>query len=171
VEAKFNAPLEKFENNLWLFHVKVPENIYALFSAEKIKRIKVSYNGCPPLHNAFLSYGNNKYYIKLNKATMKENKFVVGDLLSVFIEKDTSKYGVPISEEMSELLTLDPEGEILFHKLTPGKIRSLLFKVNGYKSSDKRIEKSVIILEHLKANNGKLDWKMLNDAFKTGLKL
>ena len=76
---------------------------------------------------------------------------------------------MPISEEMKELLEIDPEGEALFHKLTPGKIRSLLHFVNKYKSSDKRIEKSVIILEHLKANNGTLDWKTLHDAFKTGL--
>ena len=171
MKADFKATLEKFEDNLWPFHVKVPGDVYAMFSEEKIKRIMVSFNGCPPLHNAFLSYGNNNYYIKLNKATMKENKLNVGDLLSVHIEKDTSKYGVPIAEEMTELLAQDPEGEVLFHKLTPGKIRSLLFKVNGFKSSDKRIEKSVIILEHLKANNGNLDWKMLNEAFKSGLRL
>ena len=37
---------------------------------------------------------------------------------------------MPISEEMKELLELDPDGEVLFHKLTPGKIRSLLHIVN-----------------------------------------
>ena len=91
--------------------------------------------------------------------------------IEVTIEEDKSKYGMPIAPEMEELLLQDPEGEHLFHKLTPGKVRSLLYKIHGYKSSDKRIETSIIILEHLKANSGKLDWKMLNEAFKIGFKL
>jgi len=76
---------------------------------------------------------------------------------------------MPISEELEEILSQDPDGSELFHKLTPGKIRSLIYHVGKYKSSDKRVEKGVIILEHLKANEGKLDWKMLNEAFKQGL--
>ena len=171
MKSTFNALLEKFEDNLYPFHVKVPEDIYTQFAEQNIKRIIVVFNGSAAIHNAFLPYGKGKYYIKLNKATMKANRFIVGDSISVTIEKDTSKYGVALAEEMAELLTLDPEGEALFHKLTPGKIRSLLFKINNYKSSDKRIEKSVIILEHLKANDGVLDWKMLNEAFKSGFKL
>jgi len=100
---------------------------------------------------------------------MKKQRLNVGDSLAVIVEEDTSKYGVPMPEEMEELLLQDPEGEAVFHALTAGKIRSLLFKVNGFKSVDKRIEKSIIILEHLKANDGKLDWKMLNEAWKMGL--
>lgn len=167
----FKATLDKYDDSLWPFHVKVPDEIYAEFTDKKIKRIIVTFNGSSPVHNAFLPEGEGKYYIKLNKKTMKENNLAVGDTLTVTLVEDTSKYGVPIAEEMKELLALDPDGEVMFHKLTPGKIRSLLFKINGFKSSDKRIEKSVIILEHLKANNGLLDWKMLNEAFKTGLRL
>lgn len=166
----FSAVLEKFEDTLYPYHVKVPQDVYDLFVKNKIKRLLVRYNGEGPLHNSFLSKAGGIKYIKLNKPTMKDMNLQVGDTLQVEIEEDNSKYGMPIASEMEELLIQDVEGEQLFHKLTPGKIRSLLFKINGYKTSDKRIEIAVIILEHLKANGGKLDWKMLNEAFKTGMK-
>ena len=170
MEANFKAIIEKFDDSkLYMLHVKVPNHIYLDFKTQGIKRIVVTFNGSTLTHNAFLSDKEYGIYIKLSKDVMKKGNLVLGQEVQVHIMKDTSKYGMPISPEMEELLLQDTEGEAYFHKLTPGKIRSLLFKVNGYKSSDKRIEKSVIILEHLKANNGGLDWKMLNEAFKTGL--
>ena len=113
--------------------------------------------------------GNGKYFLMLSKDLMKKFQLLEGQTVDVFIEQDNTRYGMPISEELKELLDLDPDGEVYFHKLTPGKIRSLLHFVNKFNSSDKRIEKSVIILEHLKSNNGSLDWKSLNEAFKNGL--
>ena len=169
MKADFTASLDKFDEGLYLYHVKVPRQVYEKFAEQKIKRVVASYNGGDPIHNAFLSSGQANYYLKISKDTMKKQRLNVGDSLAVIVEEDTSKYGVPMPEEMEELLLQDPEGEAVFHALTAGKIRSLLFKVNGLKSVDKRIEKSIIILEHLKANDGKLDWKMLNEAWKMGL--
>ena len=166
MEATFQAVISKYDDSLWPFHVKVPDDIYQSFAAQKIKRVMMQMNDSEKMHAGFISEGNGKYFLKLSKVVMKSLHLAVGQSVEVKIEKDTTKYGMPISDEMKELLELDPEGEAFFHKLTPGKIRSLLHKVNSFKSSDKRIEKSVIIMEHLKANGGKLDWKMLNEAFK-----
>lgn len=149
----------------------VPDHIYKHFSEAGIKRIVSTFDNSKPRYNAFLSDKERGRYIKMSKDVMKEMSFAIGQEINVHLVEDTSKYGMPISPEMEELLILDPDGEKLFHLLTPGKIRSLLHKINGYKSSDKRIEKSVIILEHLKANNGQLDWKMLNEAWKSGLNM
>jgi hypothetical protein len=171
MKMKFTTPLEKFEKSLYPYHVKVPYEIYQSYTQIKIKRILVSFNGGTQVHNAFLSNGDGVKYIKLNKETMKEKDLKVGDMLLVVIEEDKSIYGAPIAHEMKELLMQDEEGERLFHKLTAGKIRSLLFKINGYKTIEKRIETSIITLEHLKANSGKLDWKMLNEAIKMGFKI
>ncbi|MEM9544408.1 MAG: YdeI/OmpD-associated family protein [Bacteroidota bacterium] len=168
MEATFNAVVSKFDDSIWGFHIKVPDQIYSAFAKEKIKRVLMHFDGSNPLHAGFMPEGDGKYFLMLSKDVMKKMQLALGQNVEVKIVKDTSKYGMPISEEMQELLELDPDGEELFHKLTPGKIRSLLHFVNKYKSSDTRIEKSVIILEHLKANNGKLDWKMLHEAFKRG---
>lgn len=169
----FHAVIEKFSDHkkLYLVHIMVPHDIYQQYANTGTSRIIATFDGSNPVHNAFLSDKERGQYIKMSKGIMKEKNLAIGQEIEVCLREDTSKYGMPIPEEMEELLTLDPDGEKLFHSLTPGKIRSLLFKVNGYKSSDKRIEKSVIILEHLKVNNEALDWKMLNEAWKIGLKL
>lgn len=165
----FTAPLEKFDTGLYLYHVKVPKMIYNQFAREKITRIICRYNDSYPVHNAFLSAGQAQYYIKLSKETMKEMGLELGDKITVDVQEDDSKYGMPLPVEMEEVLLQDPEGAEIFDALTPGKIRSLLFRINGFKTSNTKIEKSVIIIEHLKANNGHLDWKMLIEAWKTGL--
>jgi len=171
MSAKFDAVITRFDDSIWSLHVKVPEDIYQSFASEKIKRVMMQINGSEPLHAGFMPEGDGKYFLMLSKNVMKQHNLSEGQKVTVQLSEDTSKYGMPISEEMQELLEQDPEGATLFHKLTAGKIRSLLHFVNKYKSSDKRIEKSVIILEHLKANGGKLDWKMLNQAFKVGVEL
>ena len=87
------------------------------------------------------------------------------------MEKDESKYGIPMPEEMQEALYMDPEADQLFHKLTPGKQRSLLYIIGKPKSSNKRIEKAIVILEHLKTQGGKVDFKQLNIDFKEANRL
>lgn len=169
MKASFQTHISKFDDSIWSYHLKVPEDIYQSFAKLKIKRVLMQINSSEKLHAGFMPEGNGKYFLMLSKELMKNLQFAGGQLVSVCIEEDTTRYGMPISDEMKELLELDPEGEALFHNLTPGKIRSLLHFINKFKSSDKRIEKSIIILEHIKANSGKLDWKALNEAFKTGL--
>lgn len=171
MKAEFEAIISRFDDSIWAFHLKVPQKLYQSFADQNIKRVLMQIDGSEKLHAGFMPEGEGKYFFMLSKDVMKKLQLAEGQKVTVNLEKDTSKYGMPIAEEMQELLTLDPEGESLFHQLTAGKIRTLLHFVNKFKSSDKRIEKSVIILEHLKANGGKLDWKMLHKAFKTGIGL
>ena len=111
--------------------------------------------------------GDSIYFIKVNKELRILNKLNLGQEINVAILKDESKYGMPLPEEMKELLTQDPEGENYFNQLTPGKQRGLLYLVGKMKSSNKRIEKSLIILGHLKEQCGQLDYKILHEDFKS----
>lgn len=169
MKANFKTVIDKFEDSLWGYHLKVPDEIYQQFANKKIKRVMMQINDSEKLHAGFMPEGNGKYFLMLSKDLMKKLELARNQLVGVTIEEDTSKYGMPICNEMKELLSLDPEGEAYFHKLTPGKIRSILHYVNKFKSSDKRIEKSVIVMEHLKANQGNLNFKALHQAFKNGL--
>jgi uncharacterized protein YdeI (YjbR/CyaY-like superfamily) len=73
---------------------------------------------------------------------------------------------MPICEELEVMLQEDPEFDSFFRSLTPGTIRSLIYLVGKFKSSDLRIRSAVVIADHLKANNGNLDNKMLYEALK-----
>lgn len=64
------------------------------------------------------------------------------------------------------MLDQDEQGNELFHALTKGKQRSLVYLVTKVKNSDSRLNKSLAIIEHLKDVKGQLDFKMLNEKIK-----
>ncbi len=113
--------------------------------------------------------GDGGFFININKKIRDKLKLKVGMQVQASLRKDESKYGLPMPEELDELLKQDVEGDRLFHALTPGKQRNLLYIVGNAKKSDTRITRAIIVVEHLKANDGKIDFKMLNQALKEGL--
>jgi uncharacterized protein YdeI (YjbR/CyaY-like superfamily) len=68
--------------------------------------------------------------------------------------------------ELHEVLKQDREGNKLFHSLTAGRQRSILYFVGKVKDIDKRIHTALIFIEHLKKNEGKIDQKQLQAELK-----
>ncbi len=62
---------------------------------------------------------------------------------------DTSKYGVEVPEEFTAVLESDPMAAENFEKLSDGLKRSLIYYVKRFKSSQTRIDKTLIIAENL----------------------
>ncbi|MEZ4839231.1 DUF1905 domain-containing protein [Flavobacterium sp.] len=165
---KFNGQVCSFEDNAlyWELHIPIPAAIFEeLIEEAKDKRVVCTLNEKFSFHCAMLPKGSF-HYILLNREISRKLNLHLNDDVEVELIKDDSKYGMSLSEEMEEVFFSDPEGSDLFHKLTPGKQRSLIHIVNKYKSSQLRIEKSFVILDHLKNRNGILDFKCLNEDFK-----
>ena len=55
----------------------------------------------------------------LNMKICKKLNCKVGDTITIELKKEIAKYGLAISEEMEEVLYIDPKGSVIFHKLTP----------------------------------------------------
>lgn len=164
----FTALLSVFDDNSlsWEKHLPIPDVIFTeMLAIAPNKRVICTLNHAVTFHCAMMPKGSF-HYILVNNETCKKMKLQVNDEVEVEISKDDSKYGMNISEELEEVLFSDPEGSLLFHRLTPGKQRSLIHIINKFKSSQLRIEKSFVILEHLKRQKGILDFKKLNDDFK-----
>jgi uncharacterized protein YdeI (YjbR/CyaY-like superfamily) len=53
-------------------------------------------------------------------------------------------------EELSEVLCQDPDADAVFQNLTDGNKRGIIYLVTLLKTSDKRIERALIIAEKLK---------------------
>lgn len=162
----FQSTIENMDSSVYYFHVTVPPKIAKQFITKESKRVVCTLNNSISFQAAILSKGDGGYFIQINKENRKKLKLNVGDKVEVSIEKDESKYGLPMPEEMEELLLMDPEGDAVFHSLTPGKQRSLLFIIGKPKNSDTRLKKAVVVVDYLKMTGGTLDFKELNEAFK-----
>ena len=170
MKKKFTTSIGKLEDSrVYMYHLIIPEEVYLFFKEKKQKRLNCSVNDMEAYPSAILNLKTGYYYINLNKERMKKLQGKVGDKVTVVLEADTSEYGMPMPKELEELFIQDEEAKLVFHKLTPGKQRSLLYLVGKIKSQNKRIEKSIIMTNYLKRVKGALDFKELNKAFKDGL--
>ena len=166
----FTSEIFEIQNNVWNMGFEVPRHVVTQYLGKDYKRVQCTLNGAHTFQCALMPLGDDRYFINVNSAIQKKLSLNLGDEVSVKLEPDTSKYGLPMPEELEALLEIDPEGDRIFHRLTPGKQRNLLHIVGLPKSSEIRVKKAMVIVEYLKEVNGKLDFKELNQAFKNANK-
>jgi hypothetical protein len=119
------------------------------------RRVVCTINGKETFQCALLPSDGN-FVIVVNKAKRTRLGIAEGVKITVELARDESKYGLPMPAELKEVLKQDRIGDKLFHKLTPGKQRSILHWVGQVKDIDKRIHTALIFIEHLKKNEGKI---------------
>ena len=167
--TSFKAVIDRFDSNLWHFYVMVPTKIALKFIDGKDKRVVCTLNKTETFHAALMHKGGGEFFIMVNKQLRSKLKVKDGDEIHVSLAKDTSEYGLPLPEEFKELLKQDIAGNDIFHTLTAGKQRTLLYIIGKPKSSDLRIRNGIAVLEHLKRNKGKIDYKQLNIDMRNAL--
>ena len=132
------------------------------------RRVVCTINGEETFQCALLP-SDGDFVIVVNKAKRQKLGIGDGDTIAVELNRDDSKYGLPMPAELQEVLNQDPQGDKLFHSLTPGKQRSILYFVAKVKDIDRRIHTSLIFIEHLKKNDGKIVSEQLQDELKRPL--
>jgi bifunctional DNA-binding transcriptional regulator/antitoxin component of YhaV-PrlF toxin-antitoxin module len=163
---RFVAPLERSDNKLWGSHVRVPARIAGELASGRSRRIICTLNDAEPFQCALLPFGSGQFVISVNKTLRTKLGIEIGDDLSVTVRKDDSTYGLPVPEELMELFTQDKEGDRLFHALTGGKQRTLLYMIGSAKDPDKRIHRALVIMRHLKENLGKINYRQLYHSLR-----
>src|SRR5687768_17383041 len=158
---EFTTKLENFHTRLWTFHVKVPKDIAAHFLEKGIKRVVANLNNSVTFQCGLMPAGDGVYFININKKIRDHLKIKEGSKLNVTLTKDESEYGLPFPDELKELLDQDAEGNKLFHELTPGKQRNMSYAVSQVKNVDLRIHRALVVIEHLKKNKGKINFREL----------
>lgn len=106
--------------------------------------------------------GNGDFFINVSKNVRKAANLELGDEVNFTLDADKSEYGMPVPEELVELWAMDEQAYSVFHKLTAGKQRSLLYRMGQPKTSATRAKRAVQFMEYLKSTNGILDYKELN---------
>lgn len=162
----FTALLENFNSNLWGYHISVPELIAKVFLEKGGRRVVCRLNDGVEFQCALMPKGDGSYFININKKLRDKLGLKLGMQVQASLRKDDSEYGLPMPEELAELLKQDEDGNVLFHALTPGKQRTLLYIAGSPKTSDTRLRRAIVVIEHLKANGGKVNFRQLNEDMK-----
>jgi len=164
---EFTGKLENFNTRLWSYHIKVPLHVAAHFKEKGVKRLVCRLNDTLEFQCAIMPAGDDVFFINVNKKIRDQLKLKEGTKVEVHLTIDTSDYGLPFPEELKELLDQDKQGNRLFHELSPGKQRNLIYIVGQVKNTDLRIHRAMVILDHLKHNGGKINFRQLNQELRT----
>ncbi len=165
VSMRFKTELTRaMPESGWVFLVIEPKIAKKFPTDGKSRRVVCQINDGEPFQCAILPWGEI-FYIIVNKKRRDAIGINVGDTVNVVLTEDDSKYGLPMPDEFREVLNQDPDGDKLFHSLTAGKQRSILYLLGNIKNIDDRIYQALIIVDHIK-ENGKVDDKKLYEELK-----
>ena len=150
----FTSKIEHLDK-LRMSYISVTDEILQEFMEKGDKllynqRFDVTINDQVSWQGGTVSLGNNTAYITFSKARMKEIDVGLGDTVTVQLVKNRLEYGFDVPEEFEEVLKQDPLANERFQALTKGTRRAVIYLVIQVKSSQKRIEKSIFLLENLK---------------------
>jgi hypothetical protein len=163
----FTSVLERSDNKLWGSHFPVPNRVVTPLIEDNSRRVVCTLNGTVEYQCAMLPHGNGSFVITVNTKRCDQLGLKFGMEIDVALRKDASEYGLPMPEELQELFRQDKQGSKVFHALTRGKQRTLLYIVGNAKSSEKRVVRAIAVVNHLKVNKGKINYKQLNIALKS----
>ncbi len=166
-ELRFTSTLEKSTNKLWGSHFRVPPEVVKRLVKGTDRRVVCRLNDKVTFQCAMLPQQGGRFVISVNQQLCKKLKLDYGMEIQASLKKDESEYGLPLPEELEEVFRQDAAGNKLFHALTKGKQRTLLYIVGQGKTPDHRIAQSLAIVNHLKINKGKINYRQLSNTLKT----
>jgi hypothetical protein len=163
---RFTAILEQSTNTLWGSHLRVPQSVAEKLVRGGSRRVLRTLNGSEPHQCALLSYGEGTFVLSVNKKWCDVLHLEIGSAVKVSLQQDESKYGLPMPAELNELFRQDREGRRLFHSLTQGRQRTLLYIIGLASDPEARAWRASIIIRHLRENSGKIHYRQLSQSLK-----
>lgn len=148
--------LEKPKMKIVVIPKKLVEDIGGLGT-----RLLCSVSGYPEFHCGMVAYGNGRGYISINQKRLNKFGVNLGEEVSLELRLDYSKYGMEMPEELDALLEQDSEGAKLFEGLSDGKKRYIIHYVASVKSSQLKIDRSIMLINNLKTMGEKFDFRHL----------
>lgn len=114
------------------------------------KRVFCILNEKVQLHAAIQKTRDGLHYLMIASKHLKALGIKVNNIVKADITIDTAEFQFNMPEELAEVLATDELANEIFSGLTDGNKRGLMALVNMVKSSDKKIDRSLLIAEKLK---------------------
>jgi uncharacterized protein YajQ (UPF0234 family) len=140
--------IEKFLNGVHF--ITIEDKVANGLIKKGSKRVVCTLNNELKLHAALLTKKEGGYYIIIGSSSLKKLKVTKGIVITAYLKADISTYQFDMPEELQEVLDTDKKANTIFHTLTAGNQRGLIYLVNAVKSSEKKIERALEIAEKIK---------------------
>lgn len=124
---------------------------HARLSKGNNKRVICKVPGTDPFHAAIQNSREQGPYLIVRSTVGRKLRLREGMEVEASLEIDRTPLQFEMPEEFREVLNSDPEAATLFEKLTDGNKRGLIALACTVKSVQKRIDRALIIMDHLKA--------------------
>ncbi|SFR31269.1 Bacteriocin-protection, YdeI or OmpD-Associated [Robiginitalea myxolifaciens] len=112
--------------------------------------VVVEFEGKTLSFHAALRKYKGRFQIMFSKNKQKELGVFPNDYIRLYLRKDTTRYGVEMPEELTEVFYQDPEAHELFKTLSDGACRSVIYAVLRYKTPQRRVELALEVCNRLK---------------------
>jgi hypothetical protein len=140
--------LNKFDSGM--HYILLDPKMVKAFTKDKNNRILCKLNDKEEFHCAILPKKEGGHFINIGSTTCKKLKIKEGSKVTAYFSIDSSDYQFEMPEEFKEVLDSDPKANKIFHGLTEGNQRGLFYLVMQVKSTDKRIERALKIVDKIK---------------------
>ena len=140
--------IEKFASGM--HYILLNAKTAASLTRHNNKRVICTLNKQVQFHCAIMPKKEGGSYINIGKAICTKLKLKVGSIVTATFKEDKTEYQFEMPEELKEVLATDDKANKIFHTLTPGNQRGLIYIVTMVKSSNKRIERALTIAEKIK---------------------
>jgi len=149
LRARFESIVEAARRG-WPASLPVPSAVAARFVMDARPVRVICTLGTARFPCAIVSSGDRRF-IHLSQRLRDEAGVAIGQRVSVTLVRDErpSEVGLPV--ELEEVLRQEPSGAKLFAALTPGRQRGIAALVLRVKSSERRIEKALAIVQAIEA--------------------
>jgi len=164
-QARFSGVVEQRAYKGAMPYLRVPREVAECFVRETPPGARVG----PPRMQCtigetsfacgLMPLGDGDSQIILSKRLRDVLGLVVGSAVRATLTPDTSDYGLPMPEELAEVLAQEEAGAQAFEALTPGRKRGILSMVARHKTSDRRIAHALAIVRAV--TEGVTDLKQL----------
>lgn len=152
-EFEFNSEVGQFTDapqGLNMHYLVVPASVVKKINGSLPARFVVRL-GDFTWHGAVMSMGDGRGFVMVNRQNVKKLGLGIGSKVKLHLKEDDSQYGMPMCDELQEVLRQDAEANERFHGLTPGKQRNIIHYVGKTKNPQLRIDKALFFMENLKA--------------------
>jgi hypothetical protein len=154
------APIVSYETAVVKLHylsyivVEVPPHILDQLPGKIEKgnynqRLIIRLDGKVQWQCGIIAMGEGSGCIPVNAPRLKALRKTIGDDVRIELYRDDSEFGVEIAEELAEYWAQEPESYNRFMRLKPSMQRYILQHVITAKSTEKRTERTVLLMRNL----------------------